>query len=89
LLYFPCISVTTAIAKESRHYWATFAVIWTTSLAYICSLIYYQLATNLIVLNLFGIVLCSLLYLGLLIFILRRQIKADRKKKLNFSIKII
>ncbi len=89
LLYFPCISVTTAIAKESRHYWATFAVIWTTSLAYICSLIYYQLATNLIILNLFGIVLCSLLYLGLLIFILRRQIKADRKKKLNFSIKII
>lgn len=89
LLYFPCISVTTAIAKESRHYWATFAIVWTTSLAYICSLIYYQLATNFITLNLLGMIVASLLYLGLLIYILKRQIKQDSKRKLNFSIKIV
>ena len=45
LLYFPCISVVAVIAKELNKRWALFAVLWSTSLAYITAVLYYQLAT--------------------------------------------
>lgn len=45
LLYFPCISATAALVKESSIYWATFSVIWTTGLAYIIAVIFYQAST--------------------------------------------
>jgi len=42
LLYFPCISVTLAIAKETRLFWAIFSAIWSTLIAYITAVLYYQ-----------------------------------------------
>jgi|JI9StandDraft_2_1071091.scaffolds.fasta_scaffold04418_5 ferrous iron transport protein B len=45
LLYFPCASVVAVIAKELNKKWALFAVIWSTSIAYITAALFYQLAT--------------------------------------------
>lgn len=45
LLYFPCISATAALARESSKKWAVFSVSWTTGLAYIVAVIFYQAAT--------------------------------------------
>jgi ferrous iron transport protein B len=42
LLYFPCISVVATMARELNRYWAIFSVIWTTSLAYIVAVLFYQ-----------------------------------------------
>ena len=45
LLYFPCASVVAVIAKELNKKWALFAVIWSTSIAYITAALFYQSAT--------------------------------------------
>jgi len=45
LLYFPCISVVAAIVKESNKWWAAFSVLWSTFLAYMVAVAFYQLAT--------------------------------------------
>ena len=45
LLYFPCVSVIASIAKELNWRWGLFAMGWTTGLAYLVSLVFYQLAT--------------------------------------------
>jgi ferrous iron transport protein B len=42
LLYFPCISVVVVIAKELNRYWATLSVLWSTGLAYVISVVFYQ-----------------------------------------------
>jgi ferrous iron transport protein B len=42
LLYFPCISVVVVIAKELNRYWAALSVLWSTGLAYVVSVIFYQ-----------------------------------------------
>ena len=44
LLYFPCVSVLAAIARELTPPWAIFTVVWTTGLAYIISVLFYQSA---------------------------------------------
>jgi ferrous iron transport protein B len=88
LLYFPCISVTTAIARESRSFWAAFSVIWSTSLAYISAMLYYQFCTkNLSTLILMQITMGCLLYLLLLIFLLKQKVKADKRTRVPFVIK--
>jgi ferrous iron transport protein B len=44
LIYFPCIAVFAAVKKESGNvWWAVFIVLYTTSLAYLISLAFYQL----------------------------------------------
>lgn len=45
LLYFPCVSVLATIARELNVFWAMFSVVWTTSLAYMLSVLFYQSAT--------------------------------------------
>lgn len=45
LLYFPCISVVAAIAKELNKKWAVFSVVWSTFLAYGVAVTFYQVAT--------------------------------------------
>ncbi len=45
LMYFPCISATSAIARESSVGWAVFIGTWATGLGYTVSVIFYQLAT--------------------------------------------
>ncbi len=44
LLYFPCLATVAAIRNETGQWrWALFTAIYTTLLAYVCSLIFYQL----------------------------------------------
>ncbi|HFB65947.1 MAG TPA: Fe(2+) transporter permease subunit FeoB [Aeromonadales bacterium] len=45
LLYFPCVAATSAMYRETGKNWAMLGVIWSTSLAYGTSVIFYQLAT--------------------------------------------
>jgi ferrous iron transport protein B len=44
LLYFPCISVFATIAKELNYKWAFASAIWSTTIAYISAVIFYQLS---------------------------------------------
>lgn len=46
LIYFPCIGVVAAIRKESGHTkWAVFVVVYTTGLAYLASLLVFQVGS--------------------------------------------
>ena len=45
LLYFPCTATIAAIGREAGWRWAAFAAIYTTSLAYIFSLLIYQIGS--------------------------------------------
>lgn len=45
LLYFPCVAATSAIKREAGWHWMGFAVVWTTTLAFLVSTVFYQLAT--------------------------------------------
>lgn len=45
LLYFPCISATSAMVKEVQRGWTLFSICWTTGLAYAIATVYYQCAT--------------------------------------------
>ncbi len=46
LIYFPCVAVVAAIKKESGKWkWAAFVVVYTTSLAYLVSLIVFQVGS--------------------------------------------
>ena len=45
LLYAPCTAAIGAIVREVGANWAKFIVVWTTAIAYIFSVVYYQMAT--------------------------------------------
>ncbi|MBE9186699.1 Fe(2+) transporter permease subunit FeoB [Microcoleus sp. LEGE 07076] len=45
LLYFPCVSATAALYRETNLGWTIFACTWTTGLAYFTAVEYYQIAT--------------------------------------------
>ena len=45
LLYFPCVSATAAIYRETNAWWTVFIALWTTGLAYIVATVYFQGAT--------------------------------------------
>ncbi|MCC3527112.1 MAG: Fe(2+) transporter permease subunit FeoB [Microcoleus sp. PH2017_22_RUC_O_B] len=45
LLYFPCVSATAALYRETNLGWTIFAGAWTTGLAYWAAVLYYQIAT--------------------------------------------
>ena len=44
LLYFPCVAATAAIAKEAGIKWAVFSAAWSTGLAYMSAVCFYQLS---------------------------------------------
>lgn len=44
LIYFPCIGVISAVSKETGWKWGVFLALYTTALAYILSLIFYQIS---------------------------------------------
>ncbi len=44
LLYFPCIAVFGAIKQEIGMKWAIFSAVWSTALAYIVAVLFYQIA---------------------------------------------
>ncbi|WP_199245625.1 Fe(2+) transporter permease subunit FeoB [[Phormidium] sp. ETS-05] len=45
LLYFPCVSATAAVYRETNLGWTIFVAAWTTGLAYWVAVFYYQLMT--------------------------------------------
>ncbi|MBF2063222.1 MAG: Fe(2+) transporter permease subunit FeoB [Calothrix sp. C42_A2020_038] len=45
LLYFPCVSATAALYRETNLGWTVFAGCWTTGLAYWAAVMYYQITT--------------------------------------------
>jgi len=45
LLYFPCVSVMATISRELDFFWALFAAVWTTGVAYSVAVLFYQAAT--------------------------------------------
>ncbi|MBE9163333.1 Fe(2+) transporter permease subunit FeoB [Tychonema sp. LEGE 06208] len=45
LLYFPCVSATAALYRETNLGWTIFACAWTTGLAYWAAVLYYQVVT--------------------------------------------
>jgi ferrous iron transport protein B len=45
LLYFPCVSATAAVYRETNRGWAIFVALWTTGLAYLTATVFYQIAT--------------------------------------------
>ncbi len=45
LLYFPCVATIGAIKREAGRTWAMFVATWTTSIAYITAVSFYQIAT--------------------------------------------
>lgn len=42
LMYFPCTATTASIYREAGWKWATFVIAWTTGIAYMSAVIYYQ-----------------------------------------------
>lgn len=44
LLYFPCVSATAAIYRETNAKWTIFIALWTTGLAYLVATVFYQIA---------------------------------------------
>lgn len=46
LLYFPCVAVVGAVARESSVRWAMFTAVWSTGLAYCVATLFYQSATS-------------------------------------------
>lgn len=45
LLYFPCVAAIAAVYRETNMKWTVFAGAWTTGLAYMASVLFYQIAT--------------------------------------------
>ena len=45
LLYFPCVAAIAAVYRETNLGWTVFAGLWTTGLAYIVAVMFYQLGT--------------------------------------------
>lgn len=45
LLYFPCVSATAAVYRETNAKWTIFIALWTTGLAYLVATVFYQIAT--------------------------------------------
>lgn len=48
LIYFPCVAVIAAIKKESNWKWATFAMFYTTAIAWFAAFIVFQVGTRLL-----------------------------------------
>lgn len=45
LLYTPCVTATAALVRESGRNWAVFTVFWTTGIAYMVAVVFYQSVT--------------------------------------------
>lgn len=74
LLYFPCLSVSATIAKESHRVWAIFSSCWSTLIAYCCAVLYYQLfVDNFSLISYFSYVLTFALLISLSIYWLKKQ----------------
>lgn len=84
LLYFPCISVVAAIAKELDTKWAVFSVVWSTGLAYLIASLFYQIATLQSWIWIVGLLLVLSLF-----FVVARWVTRDQQKFLPTPISIL
>lgn len=90
LLYFPCLSVSAAIAKESHRIWAFFSSLWSTVIAYICATLYYQwFAQPFSISAYLLIVLGSLVTLASLVFCLKERVGKLQISAIPMKIKTI
>lgn len=89
LLYFPCVSVTSTIAQESRRFWAVFSAVWSTSIAYIAAMLYYQYtAGNQSVSFLLALTLCCGIYLWAITLLLKKKLcDTQQYHPVNFRLK--
>ena len=80
LLYFPCVSATSAVYRETNAGWTAFIALWTTGMAYIVATSFYQIATfsRHPGFSLFWIVLMGLTVVGVLF-----TLKNLRPRKIN------
>jgi ferrous iron transport protein B len=80
LLYFPCVSATSAVYRETNAGWTAFIAFWTTGMAYIVATSFYQIATfsRHPGFSLFWIVLMGLTVVGVLF-----TLKNLRPRKIN------
>ncbi|TRU61127.1 MAG: ferrous iron transport protein B, partial [Microcystis aeruginosa Ma_QC_C_20070823_S13] len=80
LLYFPCVSATSAVYRETNAGWTVFIALWTTGMAYIVATSFYQIATfsRHPGFSLFWIVLMGLTVVGVLF-----TLKNLRPRKIN------
>jgi ferrous iron transport protein B len=80
LLYFPCVSATSAVYRETNAGWTAFIALWTTGMAYIVATCFYQIATfsRHPGFSLFWIVLMGLTVVGVLF-----TLKNLRPRKIN------
>lgn len=88
LLYFPCVSVVATMAKELNKSWALFSVVWSMSLAYGISVMFYQAATFLehpmsSILWMGGIVLAFYVGLKVMIKVMLMSVNLRDKAKNN------
>ena len=83
LLYCPCISVLAVIMRELGIKWALFTMIWTTSIAYIVSLVFYQVFARG---NIFSIILWGgagiVIFLGVVFLVKRYFLYKDNNHRL-------
>jgi ferrous iron transport protein B len=79
LLYFPCVAAIAAVYRETNMMWTTFAGTWTTGLAYMASVLFYQLATigRHPMSSLFWIAVLCALFLGVVV-IMRQMGRKER-----------
>jgi ferrous iron transport protein B len=74
LLYAPCAAAMGAIVREVGGQWAKFIAIWTTAVAYIVSVSYYQIATFSIQPNSHVLyIIASVVIMGGVVFMLKRR----------------
>jgi len=72
LLYFPCVAATSTMFREVGRNWAITGVIWSTGLAYVVAVVFYQLATfnqHYLSSTLWTTGLLSLLLISILLFV--------------------
>ncbi|RTZ61747.1 MAG: ferrous iron transport protein B, partial [Gammaproteobacteria bacterium] len=78
LLYFPCVATIGAISREAGLRWALFTGFWTTSTAYVVSVLFYQIASwSRHPASSAAWVAALLLYLGVLILALKKWGQKD------------
>ena len=90
LLYFPCLSVTATIAKESHRIWALFSSLWSTIIAYICATLYYQFfSPHFTTSSYIGYVALSAIAITLMILWLKSQVGKMNSNQIPMKIKAV
>lgn len=88
LLYVPCISVLSTIARETNLNWMTFSILWGLNVAYSVSALFYQIATLSQHIQYSFLVMGIIIIFNLLLIILLRYLRKCITLKLNYNVYI-